>query len=64
VLRHLSPQAGKDLYLTLDQDLEALAEKRLHETRHPGAAVVVVPQTGEVLVLASSPALIRIRFFR
>jgi len=55
ILQHLLPQAGKDLTLTLDKDLEALAEKRLKETGHPGAAVVLNPQTGEVLVLASSP---------
>ena len=36
VLQHLLPQAGKDLKLTLDKDLEALAEKRLQETEHPG----------------------------
>ncbi len=34
---------------------EDLAEKELHETRHPGAAVVMNPQTGELLALASSP---------
>jgi penicillin-binding protein 2 len=55
ILRHLLPRAGKDLYLTLDKDLEEIAEKRLKETRHPGAAVVLNPQTGELLALASSP---------
>lgn len=55
ILQHLPPQAGKDLVLTLDRDIEELAEKRLKETRHPGAAVVLNPQTGEVLALASSP---------
>src|SRR5207237_2402216 len=55
ILQHLSPRAGKDLILTLDQDLEALAEKRLKETGHPGAAVVLNPKTGELLALASSP---------
>jgi len=55
VLRHLLPQAGKDLWLTLDGHLEELAEKRIEETGHPGAAVVMNPQTGELLALASSP---------
>ncbi len=55
VLQHLLPLAGKDLYLTLDKELEALAEKRLKETGHPGAAVVLNPVTGELLALASSP---------
>jgi penicillin-binding protein 2 len=55
VIRHLLPQAGKDLVLTLDEKVEALAEQRLHETGHPGAAVVLNPQTGELIALASSP---------
>ena len=55
VLQHLRPQAGKDLHLTLDKDLEDLAEKRLKETRRAGAAVVLNPRTGELLALASSP---------
>jgi len=55
VLRHVSPQAGRDLILTLDKSIQELAEKRLSDTRKPGAAVVLNPQTGEVLALASSP---------
>jgi penicillin-binding protein 2 len=55
ILEPKLPVAGKDLILTIDKDLEALAEKRLKETRHPGAAVVLNPQTGEILALASSP---------
>jgi penicillin-binding protein 2 len=55
ILQHLLPQPGKDLHLTLDRDVEELAEKRLKETGHPGAAVVLNPQTGELLALASSP---------
>ena len=55
VIRHVLPQAGKDLILTLDAGLEELAEKRLKESEHPGAAVMINPQSGEVLALASSP---------
>jgi len=55
ILRHVLPQAGRDLVLTLDQHLQELAELRLHESNHPGAAVVLNPQTGEVLALASAP---------
>ena len=55
VIRHVLPQAGKDLVLTLDQKVQELAEKELHETGHPGAAVVMNPQTGELYALASSP---------
>ena len=55
ILRHVLPQAGRDLILTLDYRLQSLAETRLNETKHPGAAVVMNPQTGEVLALASVP---------
>src|SRR5262249_15091521 len=55
VLRHVLPQAGKDLVLTLDEKVQEVAEKELKETRHPGAAVVMNPQTGELLALASAP---------
>ena len=55
VIRHVLPQAGKDLVLTLDAKVQELAEKELHETGHPGAAVVMNPQTGELIALASSP---------
>lgn len=55
VLRHVAPQAGRDLVLTLDKTLQEMAESRLREARHPGAAVVVDPRSGEVLALASSP---------
>jgi penicillin-binding protein 2 len=55
ILRHVLPQAGRDLILTLDQKLQELAETRLKESNHPGAAVVLNPQTGEVLALASAP---------
>lgn len=55
VIRHVPPQAGKDLVLTLDAGIEEIAEKRLKETGHPGAAVMINPQNGAVLALASSP---------
>jgi penicillin-binding protein 2 len=55
VVRHVLPQAGKDLVLTLDSKIQALAEKELKQTGHPGAAVVMNPQSGELLALASSP---------
>jgi len=55
VIRHVLPQAGKDLVLTLDHKLQGLAEHELRETGHPGAAVVMNPMTGELLALASSP---------
>lgn len=55
VIRHLQPQAGKDLVLTLDAKITRLAEQRIRQTGRPGAAVVMNPQTGELLAVASSP---------
>ena len=55
VIRHVLPQAGKDLVLTLDAKVQEVAEKELQATNHPGAAVVMNPQTGELIALASSP---------
>lgn len=55
VLRHVMPQAGKDLVLTIDQKIQERAEKKLAETGHPGAAILMSPKTGELLALASSP---------
>jgi penicillin-binding protein 2 len=55
VIRHVLPQAGKDLILTLDAKVQEVAEKELKATGHPGAAVLLNPQTGELLALASSP---------
>ena len=50
------PVAGRDLVLSLDIDTQRATEEALEafgET--PGAAVVLNPQTGEVLAMASSP---------
>ena len=55
------PVPGNDLVLTIDKDLQAAAEKavdaRLAEIHASAAAAVVMnPQTGEVLALVSRPA--------
>lgn len=47
-------QSGSDLELSIDLDLQAAAETALSAYR--GAVVALVPDTGEVLVLASSPS--------
>ena len=44
---------GKDLYLTLDVDLQRLAEKRLEGKR--GAIVVLDAKTSGILAIASAP---------
>jgi penicillin-binding protein 2 len=46
---------GKDLRLTLDADLQAVAEKALDEKKLTGAVVAMHPQTGEILAMASRP---------
>lgn len=45
---------GKDLYLTLDLDLQRAAEAALGGRR--GAVVALDPNTGEILALASAPS--------
>lgn len=49
----VKPQAGKDLQLSIDADLQALGE-RLMEGKL-GAIVAIEPKTGEVLCMVSSP---------
>ncbi len=48
------PQAGHDLYLTIDFDLQRLAEDLLGV--EAGAIVALDPKTGETLALASRPS--------
>lgn len=48
------PVAGHDLKTTIDLDLQRAAEEALGD--QVGAAIAIVPSTGEILVLASKPA--------
>lgn len=50
-----APVPGKTLVLSIDVQMQALAEQILQSSGHWGAFVVVEADTGEVLVLASSP---------
>ncbi|GBD00018.1 Peptidoglycan D,D-transpeptidase MrdA [bacterium HR17] len=52
-LRREHARAGQTLVLTLDAELQAVAERALQGKR--GAVVALDPKTGEVLVMASSP---------
>ncbi|MEP9411610.1 MAG: penicillin-binding protein 2 [Candidatus Brocadia sp.] len=47
------PIPGKDLYLTIDSQIQAYAEKSLG--KNLGAIVVMDPWTGEILAMASNP---------
>lgn len=48
------PHAGEDITLTIDIELQMLAEKLLQGK--VGSVVAIEPKTGEVLVMASNPA--------
>lgn len=53
VLQRTPPQAGENIQLTLDIDLQRIAEEALGSWR--GAIVALEPRSGEVLALASAP---------
>lgn len=61
ILGRKEPKPGYDLILTIDKDLQEAAEKAVDDmlaqlSCHAAAAVVLNPQTGEVLALVSRPA--------
>lgn len=51
------PVPGKDLQLTLDIDLQKIAEEELSANKFAGAVVAMEANTGRLLALASSPPL-------
>jgi penicillin-binding protein 2 len=53
VLKTVDAQPGHNVFLTIDAELQAVAEAQL--TGKAGAVVAVDPNTGEVLCMASSP---------
>ena len=52
-LRTVQPQPGHPVTLTLDRDLQRIAEAGL--AKHQGAVVALDPNTGDVLALVSAP---------
>lgn len=54
ILKHIPAMAGRDLYLTIDSQLQLIAEKALHQ--ESGAIVIMNPSTGEILALVSKPS--------
>ncbi|MFN2442832.1 MAG: penicillin-binding protein 2 [Thermoanaerobaculia bacterium] len=50
------PIPGKNIYLTIDFDLQRRAEQYFIDNEMIGAVVALNPQTGEVLAMVSSPA--------
>lgn len=53
-LHEQPPQAGKDIYLTINLNLQIEIEKLLTTSR--GAVVITDPRNGEVLALVSTPS--------
>ena len=51
------PQAGQDLYLTIDLELQKAAENELAKTpTKRGSIIATNPQNGELLAMASAPS--------
>jgi penicillin-binding protein 2 len=57
---HRAPEPGADIVLTLDSPLQSLLEQALGDTR--AAGVILDPQTGAVLALASTPGFLPAAF--
>lgn len=54
ILKEITPAPGKNLYLTIDSQLQIAAENALKG--HRGAVVAIQPKTGQVLALVSAPS--------
>src|SRR5690606_18371403 len=50
------PSEGRSLQLTIDADVQRALEDAFRHAGYNGAAVILQPQTGEVLALVSLPA--------
>lgn len=53
-ISHIEPGRGSDVILSIDADIQTMAERVLGADR--GAVVVVDPRNGDVLALASAPS--------
>lgn len=52
----VEPQSGQDLVITIDRDLQTIAEEELKRSpQGRGAIIAMNPNNGEVLALASAP---------
>ena len=56
-LKGVEPLPGRDLHLTLDVELQKIAEESMAAENYAGAVVAMEAQTGRLLVLASAPTL-------
>lgn len=57
LLKETKALPGKDLYLTLDAELQHTAEALMNVSNKAGAVVVMEVNTGKVLVAASTPSI-------
>lgn len=55
VLLEVEPESGKDIFLTIDLDIQSEVQHALEGAGIVGAAVLLVPETGEILAMATSP---------
>jgi len=56
-LKDVEPQPGKDLYLTIDVELQKIAEEEMAAKNRAGAVVAMEANTGRLLAVASAPQL-------
>jgi len=56
-LKDVEPLPGRDLYLTLDVELQKIAEEEMASKNRAGAVVAMEANTGRLLVAASAPEL-------
>lgn len=56
-IRTIPPQAGQDLYTTIDLDLQNTAENQLQNSiTKRGVIIILDPNNGEILAMASAPS--------
>lgn len=54
VLKQIKPMPGEALYLTVDVNLQLIAEQALDN--HRGALIAIQPSTGQILAMVSEPS--------
>lgn len=57
LLQQTQPLPGKDIYLTIDAELQHATEALMNVSNKAGAVVVMEVKTGKVLVAASTPSI-------
>jgi penicillin-binding protein 2 len=55
IIKRVEPHIGSDIYLTVDMDLQKLAEEELEKTGRNGTIVGLDPRDGAIKILASYP---------